>query len=739
MQKIRIDFDNPGLPQHISAVENDSQSRFFQATLYENGKAYTAPEGAAYSIMYRGFGPQNQGWYDTINDGAGKRAACAVSGNVVTCEIARQALQVPGHVSIVLCVTTGKGYMIKSWPIECDCKNDRYDSTAEIQCFFYVTQISNESWTQAIQAVEELKNTIDPTLSLSGKAADAAKVGEAVNAEAERAKGVEGQIKEDLDKQLGGYIREVATAGAEISENWGFTYHINLLKGKNIRFLMSGYEGGGFERTRLVGYDSENVPTAFNNDIHLGDDITFTADKNYKKFFVQIVSSGKQSGNKCDFTIIADADGLGAQLFDIKNEAVSKSGDSEVRINNTQFFKTINLFDLSEGVDEKTVLNTQNPIPNDNYFVSKKLRNFKVGKTYIAKNFNNTAAVWQMFVTAWKNDGTFINNQNVGTVSGFVKTFIVPSQADYIKISSANINKESIMIVEGTVEPHAYVPYTAAEATSYISLPQEGFVHVYHVEKDGSGDYDKLIPAITEAEKYMDSCIYIGPGVWDLIDELGDEYVENCSSAQRGIYLKNRVHLIGSSESIITCNYTGNNTNTMTWLSAFNSGEYGFTLENINIESSNVRYTIHDERDTSAEHYDNYYLNCNFKHNNELGGNRQCIGGGLGKDGHIVMRGCVFDAVGVSNNSAVSYHNTWYKGGKGKSFIDIQGNIVKRTGTFRFSWFGDSTEMTQIICANNFIGSDIQFVQETTDTSLGVKTDIVNMELYQWNNKIRVS
>lgn len=205
MQKIGIDFDNPGLPQHISAVENDSQSRFFQATLYENGKAYTAPEGAAYSIMYRGFGPQNQGWYDTINDGAGKRAACAVSGNVVTCEIARQALQVPGHVSIVLCVTTGKGYMLKSWPIECDCKNDRYDSTVEIQSFFYVTQVSNESWMQAIQAVEELKNTIDPTLSVPGKAADAKATGDAINTEAERAKGVEGQIKEDLDNKLDKY------------------------------------------------------------------------------------------------------------------------------------------------------------------------------------------------------------------------------------------------------------------------------------------------------------------------------------------------------------------------------------------------------------------------------------------------------------------------------------------------------------------------------------------------------
>lgn len=205
MQKIRIDFDNPGLPQHISAVENDSQSRFFQATLYENGKAYTAPEGAAYSIMYRGFAPQNQGWYDTINDGAGKRAACNVSGNVVTCEIARQALQVPGHVSIVLCVTTGKGYMLKSWPIECDCKNDRYDSTVEIQSFFYVTQISNESWTQAIQAVEELKNTIDPTLSLSGKAADAKATGDAV-----------GELKEDLDDAIGKPLKVEANKNADL-------------------------------------------------------------------------------------------------------------------------------------------------------------------------------------------------------------------------------------------------------------------------------------------------------------------------------------------------------------------------------------------------------------------------------------------------------------------------------------------------------------------------------------------
>ena len=79
MQQVRIDFDNPGLPQSLGAVEGESQSRIFQAALYKSGAAYTAPAGAVYSIMYRGFGPQNQGWYDTIEDGAGKRAACTVS------------------------------------------------------------------------------------------------------------------------------------------------------------------------------------------------------------------------------------------------------------------------------------------------------------------------------------------------------------------------------------------------------------------------------------------------------------------------------------------------------------------------------------------------------------------------------------------------------------------------------------------------------------------------------------
>lgn len=279
MQKIRIDFDNPGLPQHISAVENDSQSRFFQATLYENGKAYTAPEGATYSIMYRGFGPQNQGWYDTINDGAGKRAACAVSGNVVTCEIARQALQVPGHVSIVLCVTTGKGYMLKSWPIECDCKNDRYDSTAEIQSFFYATQVSNADWNRILQALEDLKNTIDPTLSVSGKAADAAKVGEAV-----------GQVKEDIVKV--DHVVFIELSGEEVN-GYDFYPQSNTFY-ENSTYSIKRYEiidGETYyldsKRNYALG-NNKNVPSLYEEFIDAEDSPGyFTNTKGYKYLFVR--------------------------------------------------------------------------------------------------------------------------------------------------------------------------------------------------------------------------------------------------------------------------------------------------------------------------------------------------------------------------------------------------------------------------------------------------------------------
>lgn len=170
MQQVRIDFDNPGLPQSLGVVEGESQSRIFQATLYKSGAAYTAPAGAVYSIMYRGFGPQNQGWYDTIEDGAGKRAACTVSGNVVTCELARQALRVPGHLTVVLCLTDAKGYMLKSWPIMADVRNDGYEDTGEIEMYFNLSGLAGNYLTQLEKAMADAEATKNNLISTSTQA-----------------------------------------------------------------------------------------------------------------------------------------------------------------------------------------------------------------------------------------------------------------------------------------------------------------------------------------------------------------------------------------------------------------------------------------------------------------------------------------------------------------------------------------------------------------------------------------
>lgn len=176
MQQIKIDFDNPGLPQHLEAMEGDAQSRFFQATLYRSGAAYTPPADAVYSIMYRGFGEQNQGWYDTIEDDTGKRDACVASGNVVTCEIDRHALIVPGHVSIVLCITNDRGYMLKSRPILTDARNDNYDDTVEVESYFRITGKTSAWWLQNKKDVQALvdKATTEATKAENSANASAA-------------------------------------------------------------------------------------------------------------------------------------------------------------------------------------------------------------------------------------------------------------------------------------------------------------------------------------------------------------------------------------------------------------------------------------------------------------------------------------------------------------------------------------------------------------------------------------
>ena len=118
----------------------------------------------------------------------------------------------------------------------------------------YVEQFANT-------AGENIQKAIDPTLSLSGKAADAAKVGEAVNAESERAKGVESRIKESatainnaigqpVEFTLDGYLNGLGGIGNQ-NDNSKITDLISVERGDKVAIIHL-YANAG--ETTVTGY-----------------------------------------------------------------------------------------------------------------------------------------------------------------------------------------------------------------------------------------------------------------------------------------------------------------------------------------------------------------------------------------------------------------------------------------------------------------------------------------------------
>lgn len=202
MQTIKMDFQSQSTPPVVPVMQSDSQSRFIGLTLYDGGVPYSAPSGAVYTVEYQGQGANNTGSYNTILLPSGTRKAVVVSSsspNVVTLELAEQALRVNGEVKISLCVLTNTGYKLNTFPIICRVTGAPYVDPVSVRSFFYVTGLTSDQWTAYVTACQDAqkraedaaaKLVVDPTLKLEGRAADAKATGDSV-----------GEIKEDLDSK----------------------------------------------------------------------------------------------------------------------------------------------------------------------------------------------------------------------------------------------------------------------------------------------------------------------------------------------------------------------------------------------------------------------------------------------------------------------------------------------------------------------------------------------------------
>lgn len=352
--------------------------------------------------------------------------------------------------------------------------------------------------------------------------------------------------------------------------------------------------------------------------------------------------------------------------------------------------------------------------------------------------------IFSSFSCVKYDDGSYSRIEN--TTTGFVSGIFKPTQNGVVAITGVRSSSSKNTLFTSSKEMYENKIYE-----SYLSFSEKASDEVrkimdylpktYYVEKDESGDFVKLSDAIVTATKYMDSVVYLGDGTWDLIEEFGSDFFNNATgggaprSPVRGLLLKNRIHIIGSSKSKIICNYTGDNAVIKKWFSVFNSDIYGFTLENITIEASNIRYIIHDERDSDTDSYINRYINCHFKFDNSdndtPGRTAQCIGGGLGIDGYIDINGGVFESIDTTKTGhicVVSYHNS--AGANAKNHISIKNTYLKALGYFRINSYGESTEITECEITNCSMGRSVLIGHETGGSNM-------NINVTQWNNEIR--
>ena len=81
----------------------------------------------------------------------------------------------------------------------------------------------------------------------------------------------------------------------------------------------------------------------------------------------------------------------------------------------------------------------------------------------------------------------------------------------------------------------------------------------------------------------------------------------------------------------------------------------------------------------------------------------------------IVIEGCIFE-ISTSHDDCISYHNG--SAATAKSQLFVNGNYFNKSA--RFSYYGTSTEMTEVIFCGNSVASEPIVAPESGATTINV-------------------
>jgi hypothetical protein len=111
---LRVDLLDPGAPQIIHAVQDDSNSRKIAFSIYAGGAQWAVPDGTLVTVRYKK--PDGTaGFYDTLPDGS--TPAATIYGNVVTVALVPQAFTVCGNVPIQIKLYDSAGTSITTFAV----------------------------------------------------------------------------------------------------------------------------------------------------------------------------------------------------------------------------------------------------------------------------------------------------------------------------------------------------------------------------------------------------------------------------------------------------------------------------------------------------------------------------------------------------------------------------------------------------------------------------------------------
>lgn len=338
------------------------------------------------------------------------------------------------------------------------------------------------------------------------------------------------------------------------------------------------------------------------------------------------------------------------------------------------------------------------------------------------KNNGVNTAITFRFVCAYDSDKEVV--QSAGKNLESTPPYIVPEGIAFVRITIKNAIMTYDNLYIGTHNVGVdYEPYGKV-----LNLPQsENAVYTVH-----SGE--SILAGVLYCYANSIKNLVVESGTYDIIDEYEDEYGSDyfdnyIDYAQgnlfdAGIWLHD-ITVKFSAGAKVVCKYTGNNQNVIDYFSAFATGN-NVTIDGLVLDTENLRYAIHADYNSGDNESFFIVRNCDIK-NVRSDGNK-CIGAGLGKHVNWLFENNIFRTTG--NYYAMRIHNNVNSDAQSK--IIVKDCYIDGDGYFKFNAYSTSTKQTIIqVCGCSY----------KTEPVVGRETPNSNdnFTLIAWNNELRNS